>query len=251
MIKTSVLGSMVSHCTYESATDHLFDIVAMGAGGLVTPCNVHMVMEAYHDDSFRRKLNEFDLVTPDGQPVRWALNLLAKAGLGERVCGPELMLHLLRRAGKEGKSVFLYGASEKTLDRLKTELEKIEGLRVAGMISPPFRQTTDDENRHDIDEINNSGASICFVGLGCPKQEKWAYDNRAKVKPLLVCVGAAFDFHAGNVDRAPVWMQRYGLEWLFRLVKEPRRVWRRYIFNNPLYLILLFLQWAGLKKFQS
>ncbi|MGD1716345.1 WecB/TagA/CpsF family glycosyltransferase [Dapis sp. BLCC M172] len=192
------------------------------------------------------RLNQFTLVVPDGQPVGWAMNLLRKPDrphLSDRVYGPTLMLHLCAAAANENIGIFLYGSIPQVLESLQQNLQdKFPNLTIAGTISPPFRSLTPEEDAEYIQQIKDSGAGIVFIGLGCPRQEAWAFEKSQNLDSALVCVGAAFDFHAGNVPQAPSWMQKFGLEWFFRLLQEPNRLWQRYVLLNPLYLILLSLQ---------
>ncbi|MGK7903153.1 MAG: WecB/TagA/CpsF family glycosyltransferase, partial [Hormoscilla sp.] len=204
---------------------------------------VHGIMTGVLDKGHRDRLNQFDLVCPDGQPVRWALNLLYKTRLSDRVYGPTLMLYLCDGAATNKIPIFLYGSTPPVLEKLQLNLKrKFPNLILAGAISPPFRPLTPEEDAAYIREIRESGAGIVFVGLGCPRQEAWAFDHHNQLDSALLCVGAAFDFHAGNIPQAPPWMQRAGLEWFFRLGLEPTRLWQRYLLLNPLYLMLLFLQ---------
>ncbi len=191
------------------------------------------------DNEARERL---DMITPDGQPVRWALNLLHGTKLKDRVYGPELMLRLCHRAADEGVPIYLYGGSPPVVETLRSNLQRLcPSLVVAGYESPPFRSLTPEEDRDVIDRINNSGARLCFIGLGCPKQDIFAYQHRETINAVQICVGAAFDFHAGAKSTAPEWLQRNGLEWLFRLVQEPRRLWRRYLKTNSIYLAKLLV----------
>ena len=200
---------------------------------------VHGLTEASRDAAFMRTLNDFDIVTCDGQPVRWALNHWYKAGIAERVYGPTMMLRLCEAAAAEGLSVYLYGSRPEVLDTLTDRLiERFPGLRVAGSESPPFRALTNVERQATADRINDSGAALAFIGLGCPKQEKFTIEMGARIEAVQLCVGAAFDFHAGTVPMAPPWMQDAGLEWFYRLCQEPHRLWRRYLFNNARFLRL-------------
>jgi exopolysaccharide biosynthesis WecB/TagA/CpsF family protein len=180
------------------------------------------------------------MLTPDGQPVRWGLNLLHEIGLTDRVYGPTLMLRICEAAAADDQPIYLYGSRPAVLERLVKRLpEAVPGLKIAGFHSPPFRPLTPAEDAADIQAIKASGARILFVGLGCPRQEAWAFTHRDQLAVPIVCVGAAFDFHAGTLRQAPAWMQAHGLEWLFRLVMEPRRLWRRYTKHIPIYLFLL------------
>src|SRR5262249_17413495 len=183
-------------------------------------------------------------VTPDGQPVRWAMNALHGAGLQERVYGPTLMRRLCESAEAEGISVYFYGGRPEVLARLVQRLgSAFPRLSIAGSSSPPFRPLTPEEDVADIERIISSQAQLVFVGLGCPRQERWAYDHRAQLGRPVVCVGAAFDFHAGALRQAPGWMQSRGLEWFFRLVMEPRRLWRRYAKHIPIFVVLVSRQY--------
>ena len=201
---------------------------------------VHALITASQDPELREKVNTFSMVTPDGQPVRWAMNLLHKAGLTDRVYGPELMLRVCQAAAANDVGIYIYGGSEAVAAKLEKNLQKIvPNLKIAGCESPPFRPLTDEEKVETAKRINDSGAGILFVGLGAPKQDIYAYDNRNAIRPVMLCVGAAFDFHAGEKSMAPGWMQRNGLEWLFRLASEPRRLWKRYLVTNSLFILKL------------
>ncbi len=245
--KTSVLGIGVSHTNYYDCTEFIINSAKLQQSCTVAPTPVHGIMTGYLDPKGHGdRLNQFTLVVPDGQPVRWAMNLLRKPDrphLSDRVYGPTLMLHLCTAAANENISIFLYGSTPQVLESLQQNLQdKFPNLIIAGTISPPFRPLTPEEDAEYIQQIKDSGAGIVFIGLGCPRQEAWAFEKSQKLDSALVCVGAAFDFHAGNVPQAPPWMQKFGLEWLFRLLQEPNRLWQRYVLLNPLYLILLSLQ---------
>ena len=251
-VKGNVLGIGVSRTTYQECTDFILKCAQQCHSCTVAPTPVHGIMTGYLDPKGHgERLNQFTLVTPDGQPVRWALNLLRKPGeakLTDRVYGPTLMLHLCDRAAAEGISIFLYGSTPPVLQALQTNLKKkFPALKIAGTLSPPFRKLTSAEDNAYIQEIRQSGAGIVFIGLGCPRQEACAFHHRHHLDCPLICVGAAFDFHAGNISQAPPWMQRVGLEWLFRFTREPFRLWKRYLLLNPLYLLLLARQLIAVK----
>lgn len=245
--KTSVLGIGVSRTNYKECTELIIKSAKLHRYCAVAATNVHSITTGYLDPKGHGfALRHFTLVTPDGQPIRWALNLLRKrdeAVMRDRVRGPQLMIDVCRRAEAENISIFLYGSTESVLEKLQSNLYKMfPKLIIAGAISPPFRPLTPEEDAAYIDQILSSGAGVVFVSLGCPRQEKWAFEHEKVLPRPILCVGAAFDFHAGNIPEAPVWMQAIGLEWLYRLYQEPRRLWKRYLLLNPLYLILLFLQ---------
>jgi exopolysaccharide biosynthesis WecB/TagA/CpsF family protein len=194
-------------------------------------------------------VNTFELIGPDGQPVRWALNLLHKTGLRDRVYGPELMLRLTARAAEQGLPVYFHGSSPEVIDKLQANLsERFPTLRIAGAESPPFRELSPAEEDDMVRRINDSGAAIVFIGLGCPKQDRFAYQYRDRIRAVQVCVGAAFDFHAGTKRMAPPLMQRYGLEWLYRLASEPTRLWRRYLVTNSIFLARLLTEGRRVKS---
>ncbi len=246
-IKTNILGIGVSRTKYKDCTDLIIQSAQSRQSCTVAAVNVHSITSGYLDpDGHGYQLNQFTLVAPDGQPVRWALNLLRNRDeeiLPERVRGPELMLNICEQAAAKEISIFLYGSTEAVLETLQKNLqEKFPSLMIAGAVSPPFRPLTPQEDAAYTKQIRESGAGIVFVSLGCPRQEAWAFNHRHQLDCPIVAVGAAFDFHSGNIPEAPFWMQSLGLEWLFRFLQEPKRLWKRYWLLNPLYLILLGLQ---------
>lgn len=235
--KHSLFGVHISQTCYDEAVDLVMQAARERRPMLVDHMPVHGLMEACQDQLLNEKINRFDIVAPDGQPVRWALNRMYNTDLSDRVYGPELMLRLCRQAEKEGVGVYLYGSRLMVLERLRQNLlRRFPRLRIIGAESPPFRPLTPEEDQAVVDRINQSGAGLVFIGLGCPKQEHFAHDHREQIKGVLLCVGAAFDFHAGCKKMAPAWMQRHGLEWAFRLMTEPGRLWQRYLRTNSLFL---------------
>jgi N-acetylglucosaminyldiphosphoundecaprenol N-acetyl-beta-D-mannosaminyltransferase len=243
--KCDLLGVHVSATTYDEVCDVIVSAVRAEQPAVVSFHAVHAIVTSNQDGDLLRKVNKFDLVAPDGQPVRWALNRLYNAGLRDRVCGPELMLRLCDRAALEGIPIYLYGSSPEVIKALSENLiGRYDGLVIAGAESPPFRKLTAEEDQEMVDRINDSGAGIVFIGLGCPKQDHFAADHQDRIRGVQVCVGAAFDFHAGVKKPAPVWMQRRGLEWVYRLIQEPRRLWRRYLVTNTLFVQKFLFQWG-------
>jgi len=248
--KTNVIGVGVDAVDYESAVGKVMRAAGERVPMAVSALAVHGVMTAVLDPEHRYRVNSFDLVLPDGQPVRWAMNLLHGAGLADRVYGPSFMWKTCEAAAAVGFPVFLYGSRQPVIDRLCVRLrDSIPGLRIAGAEPSKFRQLTANEKRALIERVRSSGAALTFVGLGCPRQEAWAFEYHDALGMPVIAVGAAFDFHAGTLPQAPRLLQRYGLEWVFRLVQEPRRLWRRYLYLNPHYVALVVLQLLGLKKF--
>jgi exopolysaccharide biosynthesis WecB/TagA/CpsF family protein len=234
------LGVGVSVTNYAEAVDAVMEAAAGGRGGVATFLAVHGIVSAATDAEFRRRVNRCQIVAPDGQPVRWALNFLHAAGLTDRVYGPQIMRRVCQRCAQDGLSIFLCGSTPHVLAMLQSRLCRMfPGLKIAGVHSPPFRPMTPAQNDELCRRINDSGAAIVFVGLGVPRQEIFADSNRDKIRAVQLCVGAAFDFLSGNKKTAPPFMQRHGLEWAFRLMQEPGRLWKRYLLTNSIFLGLL------------
>lgn len=247
--RCSVLGVGITVADYARVTALVVELAHAQAPLAVSALAVHGVMCGALDRTHRQRLNALDVLTPDGQPVRWALNWLHGAGLRERVYGPTLMLHICEAAVREHLPVFLLGGSESTVTTLAWRLQaRMPELRIAGTRASAFRRGTESEARALAAQVRAAGARIVFVGLGCPRQEVFLHDMRALLGMPVIAVGAAFPFHAGEARQAPPWMQRHGLEWLHRLCKEPRRLWRRYLLLNPLYILMLCLQALGWRK---
>jgi N-acetylglucosaminyldiphosphoundecaprenol N-acetyl-beta-D-mannosaminyltransferase len=225
---------------YEQVMDWMDAMVVAGERGYLTAAAVNLVMAAQEDPETMAAVLGATLAVPDGQPLVWALRALGHAPRATRVYGPDLMAHYCERAARNGTPIYLYGGRHPdALELLSRRLrERFPGLRIAGGHSPPFRPLTPEEEDRAIADINASGAAVVWVGTGQPKQEKWMFHMRPRLRaPLLVGVGAAFDFHAGLVAQAPPWMGRSGLEWTYRLAREPRRLWRRYARYNPRFVV--------------
>lgn len=248
--KKNVLGILIDAVDYEAATESIIARARAKAPMTVSALAVHGVMTGFLDPEHKHRLNQFDLLTPDGQPVRWAMQLTGQATLPDRVYGPFLTLRVCERAAAEGLSVFLFGGSAEMLAALEAALrERFPALRIAGSQPSRFRAASEAERDADAAAIRASGADLVFAGLGCPRQEVWAYEMRGRVGRPILAVGAAFSFLAGKLAMAPAWMQGAGLEWLYRLGKEPTRLWQRYLILNPRYCWALAQQWAGLRRF--
>jgi N-acetylglucosaminyldiphosphoundecaprenol N-acetyl-beta-D-mannosaminyltransferase len=232
-----VLGVRIDVLAWAEAVDRLLGWARERQSRYVAVCNVHVVVTASGDADDRRVIDGADMAVPDGAPVAWMLRRLGFAGQ-PRISGPDLMWSLCARCAAEGLPVYFYGSTEATLAALETRLHQaFPDLPVGGSESPPFRVLTAEEDAAAVAHINASGARIVFIGLGCPKQEFWMAEHRGRVHATMIGVGAAFDFHAGTVARAPRWMREHGLEWLHRLVSEPRRLWRRYLVTNTLFIL--------------
>lgn len=250
--KLNILGVHVSRIDYSAAVEEIISAAKERKNFSVTAIAVHGIMEGFLDYKFAEQLNKFHIVTPDGQPVRWAMNLLGAAEIGDRVCGPTLMLKICERAAKEGLPIFLYGGRQVVLEKLKKNLlKRYPNLIIAGVKSDRFREATRDEDEADINLFNSSGARVIFIGRGCPRQEKWIAEHIGKINSTMIAVGAAFDFHAGFLWRPPKIFQDFGFEWLFRLFQEPKRLWKRYLLLNPLFIFNFCLQLLKIRKFEK
>jgi exopolysaccharide biosynthesis WecB/TagA/CpsF family protein len=250
--KRNILGVRVNVIDYEAVVERVIAAARRGEPLSVTALAVHGIMTGVSHSSLRTKLNGFEVITPDGQPVRWALNLLHRADLKQRVYGPELMLGVCRRAALDGLPIYLYGSTSAMIEMLAEQLEaRVAGLRIAGVRPSLFRPMSDLERAEVVDDVRASGARIVFVGLGCPRQEAFVYEMCSHFARPTLAVGAAFAFHSGTIPMAPAWMQAGGLEWLYRLWKEPFRLWRRYVVLNPLYVACIAAQWLKVVHFDA
>jgi N-acetylglucosaminyldiphosphoundecaprenol N-acetyl-beta-D-mannosaminyltransferase len=244
--KKSVAGVLVDAVDYDAAIARVLDAADEPRPYAVSALAVHGVMTGVDDDEHRYRLNHFDMVTPDGQPVRWALNLLHRAKLPDRVYGPTLTLKLCEAAARDAVPVFFYGSTPDVLTKLTENMRaRFPGLVVAGAEPSKFRTTTEAERQEIAQRIVESGARITFVGLGCPRQEVFAFEYRELLAMPVIAVGAAFDFHAGLAKEPPAWVQRYGLQWLHRLAGDPKRLWRRYVLLNPRFVARVAGQAVG------
>jgi len=241
-IDARILGVRVDPTSYSAATAQIVAWAANHESRYVCVANVHMIMEAYDSPGFTEIVNAADLITPDGMPLVWTLRHLGYPDQ-ERVYGPDLTLHLVDAAAKQNIPIGFYGGAPETLHRLTDVLtRRLPSLRIAYSFSPPFHPLAPDEDQGVIREINMSGARILFVGLGCPKQERWMAEHKGRISAVMVGVGAAFDYYGGTKRQAPAPMQKLGLEWLFRLIQEPGRLWRRYLYHNPRFMGLVLAQ---------
>jgi N-acetylglucosaminyldiphosphoundecaprenol N-acetyl-beta-D-mannosaminyltransferase len=245
-----VLGVWVDATDPAGAMAHVKMWLARRERQYVCFANVHSVMEAHRDPSLRAIYNAAGLTVPDGMPLVWAARARGRRGV-RRVYGPDFMLQLCDEAARGGWSCYFYGGRPGVAARLEEQLvRRFPGLRSAGTYAPPFGSLSTEEAREAVARINRARPDIVFVGLGCPKQERWMAAHRAQLDaPLLAGVGAAFDFAAGRVRQAPRWMMRAGLEWLFRLLQEPGRLWYRYLVYNPLFVAHFLLQTVGVRRY--
>lgn len=249
--KKNLLGVGIDVVDYDSAVARILSAAEKGQALGASALAVHGVMTGVLDPYHRHRLNHLELVVPDGQPVRWGLNWLHRVGLRDRVYGPDLMLRICAAAAHRGIRIGLFGGQPELLSALQTNLRQaFPDLRIVAAIPSRFRQLAAEEKVDLIAEIHAHQVQLLFVGLGCPRQEVWAYEFKEGLQLPVVAVGAAFNFHAGWLSQAPKWMQRSGLEWLYRLLREPGRLWKRYLFLNPSYLCLLACQKFGWRSFR-
>ncbi|MFD2934150.1 WecB/TagA/CpsF family glycosyltransferase [Spirosoma flavum] len=234
--------------SYSQLQDWIINAAHQRESRTVCCANVHMVIEAKQNPAIAEAVNSADWVTPDGVPLVWALRGLY--GLRQdRIAGMDLAVSLLQRAADEGISVFFYGSTPQVLERLsQTCLERFPALQIAGVLSPPFRKTTPGEDNTISKQISDSGAGLVLVILGCPKQELWMAQMRGRIPAVMIGLGGALLVLAGFQTRAPLWMQQNGLEWLFRLAQEPRRLFKRYAVTNSLYIWYVGVQWITQRR---
>jgi N-acetylglucosaminyldiphosphoundecaprenol N-acetyl-beta-D-mannosaminyltransferase len=248
--RVNVLGVGISAVNIEMALARIEGWIARREKQYVCFATVHGVVECQRDPSLRGVFNASGLTTPDGMPLVWSSWLHGSRHV-RRVYGPDLMLALCERSVSRGYRHYLYGGAPGVADRLSARLrQRFPGLRIVGTFTPPFRPMTGDEDAEIVRVINRARPDIVWVGLGSPKQDHWIAAHVGRlVAPVLIGVGAAFDFHAGRKKQAPRWIRQAGLEWLFRLGQEPRRLWRRYVIGNPHFVALVLLQAAGVKRY--
>jgi N-acetylglucosaminyldiphosphoundecaprenol N-acetyl-beta-D-mannosaminyltransferase len=236
--KRKLLTSLISAGSFNEFVNHIFWLTESKASSYVCFANVHMLMEAYRDKSFNEVLNQADVATPDGGPV----SKLMKLFYGEaqdRVAGMDLLPRLLQEAAAKGKSVYFYGSTDEVLDAVVTKASQDHpNLRIAGYYSPPFRKLSDDEDAAITEMINSTNPDLVFVALGCPKQERWMAAHKGQVKACMLGVGQAYMTYAGLEKRLPKWARDLSLEWTYRLWQEPRRLWKRYLVTNSMFVLL-------------
>jgi N-acetylglucosaminyldiphosphoundecaprenol N-acetyl-beta-D-mannosaminyltransferase len=247
-----VLGVRIAAVQIDSLIQQMQEWIRLRKmGNILIFANVHVVTEAQHDERFKHILNE-SVTLPDGKPLSW-VGRARGYDLPRRVYGPDLLVDFCKATARQGCRHFFYGAAPGVPQHLGVELQRrFSGMLVVGCYSPPFRELTCEEDGLIVDMINNAKPDVLWIGLGCPKQEKWAYEHRDSLHvPILAAVGQAFDIHAGSTRQAPEWMREHGMEWLFRLVHDPRRLWKRYLIYNSEFLWNVLLEMLGLKRFSQ
>lgn len=239
MRKVQIISSLISTGTYSSFVEKIFALAERRSSGFVCFANVHMLIEAHTDPAFNEVLSRADLVTPDGMPLAKAVKILY-GNEQDRVAGMDMMPTLLTEAAKRGKSVYFYGNTQPVLDGIRKRIqEDLPYLDVRGYYSPPFRAITPEEDEEVVARINAAEPDLVFVALGCPKQEKWMADHNGRIHGVMLGVGGAFNVYARMQKRAPRWMRTLALEWLYRLLLEPGRLWKRYLVTNSTFMFLL------------
>jgi N-acetylglucosaminyldiphosphoundecaprenol N-acetyl-beta-D-mannosaminyltransferase len=241
--RRKVLGQHLDAVSYQEVVDSVVGWAKRHEPRYVCVTNVHVVMEGWDHPEYRSVINRADIVTPDGVPLVWCLRAMGMKH-ATRVYGPDLTWFICARAAAEGLSIALYGGTNASLTEFKNVLRnRYPSIDIACAISPPFRELDIEEDRSYRQAIMASGADLLFVGIGCPKQELWMHSHVAELQIPMLGVGAAFDFHSGRVRQAPSWMQTIGMEWFFRFLMEPRRLWRRYAWHNPRFILLFLFQY--------
>ena len=232
-----VLGSPIDAIDWGNALNTISNWAERRESRYVCICNAHSVVTAAQDSGFRQVLADADMATPDGAPVAWVMRRTGHP-TQERINGPDLMQKFCERAAADGTPIYLLGSTPQSLAALQRNLLVVlPALTIVGAMSPPFRELSAPEDDALVAAVNGANPGVVFVSLGCPKQERWMAAHRGRINAVMIGVGAAFDFHAGTVMRAPDWMRRHGLEWLHRLISEPRRLWRRYLVSNSAFIV--------------
>ncbi len=246
--RVRIIDLNVDVCDHASVIGRIAELVRRETGGYACFSTVHMVMESHDNPEYGDKVNAADIVIPDGMPLVWMQKLQGQKGAA-RVRANDLMIMLCRYAAENGLSVGFYGGKQEVIDAIAERTRnELPDLNIAYAFSPPFRPLTVEEDAEITAKIRESGTQILFMGLGCPKQENWMAAHKEKLNCVMLGVGASFDFYAGNVKESPEWLGKLGLEWLFRLTQEPKRLWRRYLILNPRFMFLAVFQLAGTKK---
>jgi N-acetylglucosaminyldiphosphoundecaprenol N-acetyl-beta-D-mannosaminyltransferase len=249
MNKQKLFSVPYSITDYDGASDLIIEKAISHQTFGVSALAVHGLIECVRQKSFSDYLNRIDMIVPDGQPIKWALNSFHHLGLKERVAGPILTLHVLSKANKNALRVFLYGSTSATLSKIQNFIHtNYPNIIICGIHADRFREATPDEDLEDIEKIRNSDANIILVGRGCPRQERWVANHIGKIQAPMLAVGAAFDFMAGNIEHAPQWMKDCGLEWFHRLLQDPKKLWRRYLITNSYFIYLCLISKMGIRK---
>jgi exopolysaccharide biosynthesis WecB/TagA/CpsF family protein len=239
----NLLGINYTASDYENITKAIIDHASQRQSIGLSALAVHGLIAAYDKPVLQQLIQSIHYVVPDGQPIKWCLNYFHQTNLKDKVSGPKLTWKVLEKANEEKLSLYLYGSTAKTLTLFQENIARnFPQIQLVGHHVDRFRNATKEEDEADIIKINQSGAQLILVGRGCPRQEIWVAEHIGKINGVMLAVGAAFDIHANILKQAPVWMQNNGLEWLFRLIQEPRRLWKRYLFTNSKFIYLILLK---------
>jgi exopolysaccharide biosynthesis WecB/TagA/CpsF family protein len=248
-LKKQLFTVNYSITNYDWASDIIIEKALSRTSFGVTALAVHGLIESVKNKPFRQLVNKLDMIVPDGQPVRWALNSFHKVQMKDRVAGPILTNHVLAKANKLSLGIYLYGSTPATLQKMVEVINrKYPNIKISGTHADRFREATAEEDEQDIKKINASGANIVLVGRGCPRQEKWVANHLGLINAPMMAIGAAFDFIAGNIVQPPKWIQDSGFEWFFRLVQEPNKLWKRYLTTNTHFIYLFITCKIGIRK---
>jgi len=250
MKRKNIFNSIISVGKYRAFVDEIFRLAQFKIPAYVCFANVHMVVEAYHDKSFQKLVNKANVVAPDGRPLSIFLKLF-EGIKQDRVCGMDILPDLLKRAEATGKSVYFYGSTEELLVQIAQKAQtEFPSLKIAGYYAPPFRALSKEEDEMITEQIREAHPDLVFVSLGCPKQERWMAEHKNKLTACLLGLGQAFKVYAGVEKRLPKWMRDLSMEWLYRLFLEPRRLWKRYLYTNS-YFLLLVMRYLTTRFFHS
>jgi len=246
MRKKRVINSLINIGSYEKFIKSIIKLSEDVPSSYICVSNVHMIIEAYKDKLFSNIVNNANIATPDGMPIAKSIQLIY--GINQdRVAGMDLMPDLMKECKKSHKKIFLYGSTDDILKKIIEKSKKeFPNLKIDGF-SPPFRELTGEEKSHIVQIINSQNPDFVFVALGCPKQERWMAEHKNKINSCMIGLGGAFEVYANVKHRAPLWMQKYSLEWLYRLLQDPKRLWKRYLITNTLFLILIFSQFITIR----
>jgi len=249
MQKFKIINSFISIGEYNEFISSILQLSNKKKSSYICVSNVHMTIEVYKDEKFEKIVNHSNITTPDGMPLAKAIKLLYSVNQ-ERVAGMDLMPDLMKKSEEVGKSIFLYGSTDEVLNIIKRKAQKEFPALKLETYSPPFRELNDIEKNEIIHKINDFNPDFVFVALGCPKQEKWMAEHKGKINSCMIGLGGALEVYAGVKNRSPKWMQNNSLEWLYRLIQDPKRLWKRYLYTNSLFIILLLKQFLlqNLKK---
>lgn len=248
----TLLKTKFNGLSYESVVEEIICYAKLKKSLGISSLAVHGLITAHQNRLVQEAVNKLDIVTPDGQPIRWALNFFFNLGLKKRVSGPDLVLNVLSKANEFNMNIFLYGSTISTLTKLSEFIKKnYSNIKIVGVHEDRFRDSTKIEDIEDIHRINSLNVDIVFVGRGCPRQEIWVANHIGLINAPMLAVGAAFDFHAGVLKKAPKWMEDNGFEWLFRLIQEPKRLWKRYLVTNTLFIYYVTIEILKNKLFNK